>query len=236
MIDRRDFLKLSGLALVAIGSGAGVKKLFRRKERLDITLAAMLPDDHRVIARVLGVLTGESGVSLDPSRALLLGEASLTGKLRPAGFSTGRVEDPEYVISLYRIAGGNTSDIFIRTDEYGILSPDASFSKSLKALRSELMQMPASVMVTLRPVNEASLGGERYAVISSEGKDIERVALSGAVKEVNVYGGNVIAVGGGRASVKRYGCKHGICSKMGHAAIAGDVIACAPHKMTITIV
>lgn len=236
MIDRREFLKLSGLALVAIGSGAGVKKLFGRKERIDITLAAMLPDDHRVISRVLGVLTGESGVSLDPNRTLLLGEASLTGKLKPAGFITGRVEDPEYVISLSRISGGNTSDIFIKTDEYGILSPEASFSKSLKTLRSELKQIPASVMVTLRSVMGGSSVGERYAVISSEGKEIERVSLSGAVKEVEVYGGNVIAAGGGRASVKQYGCKHGICAKMGHASIAGDVIACAPHKMTITIV
>lgn len=236
MIDRRGFLKLSGLALVAIGSGAGLKKLFGRKERRDITLAAMLPDDHRVIARVLSELAGESGIALDPSRTLLLGEASLTGKLKPAGFSTGRVEEPEYVISLSRIAGGNTSDIFIKTDEYGILSPEAAFSRSLKTLRSELKQVPASVMVTLRTVMEGSIGGERYAVIGSEGKEIERVPLSGAVKEINVYGGNVIAVGGGRARVKHHGCEHGICSKMGHAAIAGDVIACAPHKMTITIV
>ncbi|GJQ32308.1 MAG: hypothetical protein HBSAPP04_11470 [Ignavibacteriaceae bacterium] len=236
MINRRDFLKLSGLAFVAMGSGVGVKKLFQQNSNRDITLAAMLPDDPQTIARVLGELTNEAGISLRPSRTLLMGESALLGKLRAAGLSTGKVADPEYVVSLSRIPDGNLSDIFIKTDEYDILSPETSFSASLKNLRTELKAKAASVMITLRPASKATTGGERFAVIASEGKDIERISLAGASKEIKVYGGNIIVAGAGRAFVKEHGCKHGICSRMGHAAIAGDVVACAPHKMTITIV
>ncbi len=236
MINRRDFLKLSGIALVALGSGAGVKKLFQSGNSREITLAAMLPDDPRVMARVLSELTGEAGISLRPSRTLLMGESALLGKLGPAGFNTGKIADPEYIISMSRIRGGNLSDIFIKTDEFDILSPETSFSASLKSLRTELKTKPASVMITLRPAPKLNDNGQRFAVITSEGKEIERVSLAGATKEIDVYGGNVITVGAGRAFVKKHGCKHGICGRMGHAAIAGDVIACAPHKMTITVV
>ncbi len=236
MVNRRDFLKLSGLALVALGSGAGVKRLFNAKGNRDFTLAAMLPDDPRVIARVVNELAGEAGVSLRPSRTLLMGESALLGKLRPAGFSTGKVNEPEFVISLSRIASGNAGDIFVKTDEYDILSPETAFSASLKNLRSELKTKQASIMLTLRPASRTGFEGERIAVITSEGKEIERISLSGASRDITVYGGNIISAGNGRAFVKEHGCKHGICRSMGHAAVQGDVVACAPHKMTITIV
>ena len=235
MINRRDFLKLSGVAFVALGSGAGLKKLLFRPER-DVTLAALLPDDTVMLAKVINNLAGEAGISLRPSTTMLIGENSLVSKLVKLGFSSQKINDPRFAISISRITPQNEGDIFLHTDDLAILKPETGFSNSLRGLRQELKSTKASLLVSVRSLAENDSKGERFVVIESEGKKLERLSLTGEVKEIPVYGGNIISVGNGRAFVKRHGCKHGICSSMGHVSMQGDVIACAPHQTMISVV
>ncbi|KAB2909018.1 MAG: NusG domain II-containing protein [Ignavibacteriales bacterium] len=234
MINRRDFFKVAGLGIVALGSGAGVKKLLSGRKR-DVTLAALLPEESGTIGRVLSELTAEAGLSLKPSKTLLMGETSLLRVLAPLGFRPEKISEPDYIVSVSRIGNGSFGDIFVKTDDLDILMPETDFTSALKNLRRDLKKTHASLMLTVRPAGSGVEKAGQFAVISSEGKEIDRISLSGAVKDVNVYGGNVISVGRGNAHVKKHGCKHGICAAMGHASLSGDVIACAPHKMVITI-
>lgn len=235
MINRRDFLKLSGVALVALGSGAGLKRLLFRPER-EVTLAALLPDDTVMLAKVLNNLAGEAGISLKPSTTMLIGENSLVTKLVKLGFSSQKINDPRFAISISRIAPVNEGDIFVHTDDLAILKPETGFSNSLSSLRQELKSSKASLLLSVRSLGEIDSKGERFVVIESEGKKIEKLPLAGEVKEISVYGGNIISVGNGRAFVKQHGCKKGICTSMGHVTMSGDVIACAPHQTMISVV
>jgi hypothetical protein len=235
MINRRDFLKLSGVALVALGSGAGLKKLLFRPDK-EVTLAALLPDDNMMLAKVLNNLTDEAGISLKPSTTMITGEGSLVTRLVKLGFSAQKVNDPKFIISISRIATGNEGDIFVHTDDLAILKPETGFSNSLRNLRQELKSTKASLLVSIRSISENDSKGERFAVIESEGKKIEKLSIFGEEKEISVYGGNIIAAGNGRVYVKHHGCKRGICRSMGHISVAGDVIACAPHQTMISIV
>ncbi|MCA0389634.1 MAG: NusG domain II-containing protein [Bacteroidetes bacterium] len=235
MINRRDFLKISGLAVVALGSGAGLRKLFTTRER-DITLAALLPDNNRLIAKVINELAGEADIRLKPSTTLLMGESTLVSRLRNMGFSPDRLENPNFVISISRIPAGSKADIFVKTGDFEILTPETGFTSGLKQLRREIKDSDAALLMSIRPFAAYDSKKEKFVVIESEGKQVEKVSLTGVEKEIKVYGGNLISVGNGRAFVKEHGCKHGICRSMGHIALPGDMIACAPHKTVITVV
>lgn len=235
MINRRDFLKISGLAVVALGSGAGIKKLFSNEEK-DITLAALLPDNSRIMARVINELAGEADIRLKPSSTLLTGESTLVSRLRNMGFSPDRLDNPNFVISISRIPSGCKGDIFVQTGNLEILTPETGFTSSLKRLRRDIQNSDAAFLVTIKSFNGGNSNKEKFVSIESEGRQIDKLPLSGAIREIKVYGGNVIAVGNGRAFVKEHGCKHGICRSMGVVSLPGDIIACAPHKTMISVV
>lgn len=77
-----------------------------------------------------------------------------------------------------------------------------------------------------------------YAVISIDGKEVERLDLD-KDQELTVetsYGGyNIVEVKNNKVFVKEADCKNQVCVNTGEISESYDVIACLPHGLTVTI-
>ena len=76
-----------------------------------------------------------------------------------------------------------------------------------------------------------------YAVITVDGKEYQRLPLNiNTEQKIQTNNGyNTICVEGGQVYVKEADCANQVCVKTGEISARGEVIACLPHKLTVTV-
>ncbi len=76
-----------------------------------------------------------------------------------------------------------------------------------------------------------------YAVITIDGNEYQRLPLNiNTEQKIQTNNGyNTICVEGGQVYVKEADCASQVCVKTGEISARGEVIACLPHKLTVTV-
>ncbi len=244
MISRRDFLKIAGLSFASVVGGYKLGSMFasRSAETKKITMAAFLPDSKAEVEKALSVFREFSGIG---SSAVTI-SATGNSELKEVGkniFNAGSPSNGKNLrISVERLSENIEADILISDGTLSLYNPELNFNGLLTGFRSSLKNKTAGLMVTVT-VSEESMfssyfGGTKTAVIEADGKEAERISLDRRSSDITVAGahGNVlITVGNGIAYIKHSDCRNKLCSKMGHAHMTNDVVACAPNKVVLRI-
>lgn len=76
-----------------------------------------------------------------------------------------------------------------------------------------------------------------YAVITVDGKEYQRIPLSVDSNQTiqTEQGYNVICVSDGEVYVKEADCANQVCVDTGKISSKGEVIACLPHNLAVTV-
>ena len=76
-----------------------------------------------------------------------------------------------------------------------------------------------------------------YAVITVDGEEIDRIALSADQDFVieTTYGTNTVSIKDGCAFVSESDCRGQDCVRMNRISRAGQMIVCLPHHLTVVI-
>jgi hypothetical protein len=84
----------------------------------------------------------------------------------------------------------------------------------------------------------ASRSTGTYAVIESENRPIQRLALTHdqIVSVTGPLGETLVEVRGGKIRIKRSPCPHQVCVEMGFREKSGEVIACIPNRIAVRII
>ncbi len=76
-----------------------------------------------------------------------------------------------------------------------------------------------------------------YAVITIDGNEYQRLPLNiNTEQKIQTNNGyNIICVEGGQVYVKEADCANQVCVNTGKISERGEVIACLPHGLTVTV-
>ena len=80
----------------------------------------------------------------------------------------------------------------------------------------------------------APRGSGEYAVITKDGKQIYKVNLNSALRTYEIDN-VVIEIGNGHAAFVSSDCPDKVCIHSGKLSVAGQVAACVPNKISLTI-
>ena len=210
-MDRRDFLKASGLFLAA---GAVIPKAAK----------SMFSSKHFVDADnfSLEVITGNSDLAVK-----LLEDFIKEGNLGTGGFN----------YSEYPVSDSVMGDlVFVRDNnliDYTTLADDTS--NELKEIRKKL-SLPSMLSNPVRLRLYRNSGKEvKEIIVAQKGKIIKRIAPDN-IMEYNFYGksGRIsLDVKNSTARVSETSCKHKICKQMSSIKKPGDYIICIPNELQI---
>lgn len=245
MISRRSFLKLSGLAVGAVGAGFGAGRLARSGTGRRFSMHGFVPDDDRTVADLLQMFRAElpSGagapiVSADPRWQSVIRSAmgSRTFSSGPA-IGGGRVS-----VRIVRLGSTVGGDVLVHDDRKRIYDPAGDFSLALSNLRGRLKSANADYMISAEYVEEAPLAslfaGGRVLVVENASGIADRIPLDDRARSFDVRGPQGltgVTVSANGAHVHSASCRHELCRKAGTATRPGDVIACAPNRVLLRI-
>lgn len=244
MISRRDFLKIAGLSVAAVGGGYKLGSMFASGsgDTKKVTMAAFLPDSKEEVTKALSVFREFSGIG---NSAVTI-SATGNSELKEVGkniFNTGSPSNGKNLrISVDRLSENVEADILISDGSLSLYNPDLNFNAALTGLRRSLKNKNAGLMVTVTVSDESLFssyfGGTKTAVVEANGKIVEKISLERKSSDITVagsHGNALITVGNGIAYIKHSDCRNKLCSKMGHAHMTNDVVACAPNKVVLRI-
>jgi hypothetical protein len=123
-----------------------------------------------------------------------------------------------------------------------MLQPKSEFEESFSALRNKIKGREASLHFSLmyeeNIIPSFFSGSKRSVVIENDKGVIERINLSKNYDDIEIKGlqGNTsLNIRDGLVRVKKASCRHKLCEKKGIISGSGEVIACAPNKLLISI-
>ncbi len=245
MISRRSFLKLSGLAVGAVGAGFGTGQLVSSGSGRRFSMYGFVPDDDRAVTDLLRIFRAElpSGAGTPVIAADARWHDVVRNAVRGRGLSAGPVSGSGHVsVRITRLGSGIAGDVLVHDDRKRIYDPRGDFSTALQTLRGRLNAADAEYMISAEYVEEAPLAslfaGGRVLVVEDAGGTADRIQLDGRSRSIEVrgpQGRTGITVTGSGAHVHSASCRHELCRKAGTASRPGDVIACAPNRVLLRI-
>lgn len=244
MISRRSFLKLSGLAVGAVGAGFGTGQLLTADPGRRFAMHGFVPDDDRAVADLLRLFRAElpSGSGTPVIEADARWNGVLRGALGSSTFSAGpRSGSGRVVVRIQRLGSPVAGDVIVSDDRKRMYDPDGDFSMALQTLRGRLQAAEAEYMLSAEYVEEAPLaallsGGNVLVVENARGV-VDRMPLTGSRRfDVDGSMGRTgVTVRDGSAHVHSASCRHELCRRAGAASRPGDVIACAPNRVLLRV-
>jgi len=243
MMTRKKFLKLSGIAAIATGSGYTAGKLLVKPEKNHFSVCGFLPSDEKLITEVVRVFaaTVKSNstpiINADDDYKSLL--QKLVRRHKQTSFSsTGSVS-----FSVKPLNKHVNSDIIISDNNKSIYSLKNDFTDELKTIRSILYGTEAKIFFTAayKQANILSSlfsSNQKEIVIENENGLFDKIPANSTYKNVKVdgpQGETEIEINNGLVKVIKSTCRHKLCEKSQYTANIGDVIACAPNKVLIRI-
>lgn len=244
MITRRDFLKLSGLAAVALGMGYGAGKMTTalRQTRF-FAIHGFLPADPDTLQAVVEAFNvyAPRGAAARVAAEGIWAEAitaAFDPAAQPEGLFAGSVD-----FRLTPVSAALDSDILVSDSARSVYSPDAEFPSALADLRALLrnrkavFQFSAEYQQSNRFL-EGTNHGSKAIVIRSQDGIFDRIPASRAYQTIAVpgpLGKTMVQLQDGMVRVQEAACRNRICEHTGWVAGVGDVIACAPNHLLLQI-
>ena len=243
MMTRKKFIKLSGIAAIATGSGFTAGKLLGSTENMHFSVCGFLPSDEKLIKEVVRVFaaTVKSNstpiINANADYKLLL--QKLVMKHKQTSFSnTGSVS-----YSVKPLNKHVNSDIIVSDNSKSIYSLKNDFTDELMTIRSLLYGREAKIFFTAvykqsNILSSLFSSNQKEIVIENKEGTFDKIPLTSTYRNVKVegpQGETKIEINNGLVKVTKSTCRHKLCEKSQYAANVGDVIACAPNKVLIRI-
>lgn len=244
-MDRRKFIKISGIGLAALGSGFGAKKFLERyrKPVESFSVFAFLPDDEEIIIGCLKQFRHK--INNETFRHLIDGKNLVKIVNRQFSFT----DDPNtflteryYDIKLIKLDQKVRGDIFISDDSKIVLDPDMDFENDLLKFRDVINKKPGSYLLSIELKEKDTLprfksAKNRFVKIENNYGLFDKISLSENYSSV-IVPGNIgqteLMIKDGRIGIKNSSCRHKLCRVMAQFS-GSNMIACVPNKVLITM-
>jgi hypothetical protein len=123
-----------------------------------------------------------------------------------------------------------------------MLQPKSEFEESFSALRNKINGREASMHFSLKYEENISSSffssSKRSVVIENDKGLMDKIDLFNNYDDIEIKGlqGNTsLNIRDGLVRVKKASCRHKLCEKKGIISGSGELIACAPNKLLISI-
>lgn len=240
MISRRSFLKVSGLAAVALSTGYGAGKLTNNSNTNFFAVNGFIPADEKILRELIFSFTE----AVKPSgNAVVFADSRHTSIIRDIyNQRSTRSENGNVHIRLTKINAPVQADIMISNSSIAVLNPEY-FNPSFSGIREKVQNRKAEYFVSAEFREENIFGSlfssnNKIAVIENEKGIVDKISLKDSFKNLVVKGpnGNTgIAMREGLVEIHSAACKNQICKHSGKISETGQIIACAPNKVLIRI-
>ena len=243
MMTRKKFIKLSGIAAIAAGSGYTVGKLIDNPKNKHYSVYCFLPSDEKIITEVVRAFTttvkcnSTPIINADDDYKFLL--QKLVRKHKQTSFSnSGSVS---YSVKL--LSKHVNSDLIVSDNSKSIYSLKNDFTDELMTIRSMLYGTEANIFFTAVYKQSNNLftlfsSNQKEIVIENKNGTFDKIPLNSIYKNIIVdgpQGKTEIEINNSLVKVTKSTCRHKLCEKSQYATNIGDVIACAPNKVLIRI-
>jgi hypothetical protein len=241
MLSRRNFLKLSGVAAAAIGSGYGIGRIISSGKKDEyLRVQAFLPDIEsiRELTWIMGRKLNNSG------KLTVVSERNITDLIKNAYYQDKNAisNDGKINIIINKLGNDFNSDILVSDNNINIYNPEHDFNGTLIHLRNRIRKAKSLYSFTAEYKNENILSslfsaGEKNLVIENEDGIFDKIDLS-ADKDIFVKGpaGKTgIRIKNNSANIFSSCCRNGICKHSGAISEVSSIIACAPNKVLVYI-
>jgi hypothetical protein len=245
MMDRRSFLKFTGAAAAALGTGYATGRLLDAPGARHVSLYGFLPDSEQALTSALNAFLESAPPGARGARVVIASDDmhrhTLNGILRRVPFDGTAGGAGILHIRITRLAQSVSADIVAGDSRSAVLRPEKDFNAAYSRLREHLLGERATLLFSAEyrePRMFDGLLGGSTVVIENERGEFERLALSGRRRTLTVpgpLGGTGITVDDGTVHVHSSSCRHALCERAGSASRPGDVLACAPNRVVIRI-
>jgi len=243
MMTRKKFIKLSGIAAIAAGSGYTVGKLIDNPKNKHYSVYCFLPSDEKIITEVVRAFTttvkcnSTPIIYADEDYKFLLHK--LARKHKQTSFSNGG----SVSYSVKSLSKYINSDIIISDNSKSIYSLKNDFTDDLMRIRSlfygtEAKIFFAAVYKQSNILSSLYSSNQKEILVENENGTVDKIPLDSNYKSIIVdgpQGKTEIEINNGLVKVTKSTCRHKLCEKSQYATNIGDVIACAPNKVLIRI-
>ena len=246
MMNRRSFLKISGLTAAALGTGYSTGRLLDADGNKCFSLHGFLPDDAATLREAIARFTSALPASALDAQPVIMADAAHAAIVSQAMGSrhTGRGQSGSGVlqIQINRLSHSVRGDIVVGNERRAILAPETDYIPAFAQLREKVRGRDAALMLSASFHERSVLSGlfgRSHAVIENERGEYDRIALDGRRTVIEVpgpVGRTGRSIEHGRAHVHSSTCRHSLCRNAGFASREGDVIACAPNRVLVSIV
>lgn len=238
MINRREFLKLSGMASAALAGGFSAGKLFNETIP-EFNFAALIPAEEYSIKSALDIFYNKIQLSSKPFIDADKQAAKIINRSVLHASKIYSWKNADVFIKAVPINSPANGDILLSSRKENIVNPE-NYSDKLNLFRSYLKNKKADFLLTAECKKSSffSFSENKSAVIENESGVYEKINLNSEYKKIIIPGRNGKVTGSikeGRVKIVSAPCRHKICMQINNAANAGDYIACAPNKILIRI-
>jgi hypothetical protein len=243
MISRRSFLKLSGLAVFALGAGYKTGEFLSTNYKNKFSIYAFLPEDIKIIGELLKIFKNKIDSGFITSIEIDNDLKNFWQKINSPFQNKNLFSNNQVKVNLNRIKNVVNSDILICNSEKHILNPDLEFERQFSLIRKKINGRIASLSLSLEYGENNFLSSlfktdYKTAIIENEKGKVDKINLNKNYKNIEIPGSNgkiFTKIENGFLKVYKSSCRHKICEKSGYISQPGDVIACAPNKIIIRI-
>lgn len=235
MISRRNFLKLGSVAAVTLAAGFQTGKIISSSAKNDeIIFSGFLPANEDIIKEVIAYIKSRFGIDS-------ISINNFPQELKSL-FNYENKSDLQF--SIYKSSTDFPCDLIVKKENHSLFTPEEDFDMRLINIRTKLKNEKAAYFFSARKNNSAfikQLFTKKNDVVRIEDEKgiYDEITLSGKQKIITLngaFGKTELRIGNGSAAVVSSSCRNKICTKHGAIRSNGELIACAPNKILITII
>lgn len=235
-MNRRSFIKISGIGAAALAAGFGTSKIFDTNVINNFRLYGFIPSSEEILSDLLLLIKQKSPKNISVisnDKNLINISDDFSGNV----FSGAMLE-----LNIQKINSPVQSDLMIGSSDKIIFNPEENFFASFTRLREKIRNKKACYFFTAEIkkqniFNDLFNSQKKYAVIENPKGIIDKIDLSKNYKSVFVsgsIGGIDLRIVNGLTHVTGSSCRHKLCQEIS-AKSPGDVIACVPNKLIIKV-
>jgi len=244
-LDRRKFVKVSGVGLAALGSGVISGAFFKHlhKSADNFSVFAFLPGDNETIFNCLKLFQRK----INNSTFGHLVERKNMAEIMNKKFSSPDNENTSlteryYDINLIKLNQKVSADIFVSNSFKIFLDPYIDFENELMRFRDSINKKPGGYLLSIELKESNYLSDfipakNKFVKIENSFGLFDKISASQNYSSVIVPGSigkTELMIHDGKVNIKSSPCKHNLCRIM--AQLSGsNIIACVPNKVLITL-
>jgi hypothetical protein len=238
MRSRRSFLKLSGLAAVALSAGYGAGTLVNSGTDEFFTVYGLIPADENIVKLLLSSFHKK----IHAGNPTILADEQWH-KMISNGLPYASPSSDNATLSIVKMDGNVSSDILISDHTNKIYDPETDFNRMFTEIRSKIKNRKAENVITAdyrekNVISRVFNAKEKVVVVENEKGIVDRISLKNSYKNIFVDGAqgkNGFTIQNGLVNIHTASCKNQICKHTGCISEPGALIACAPNKVLIRI-